>query len=42
MIDAVAPNLAPKGSDMPTLPLHQIPLVVATDENLKRNSKEIT
>ena len=35
MIDAVAPNLAPKGSDMPALPSYQIPLIAATDENLK-------
>ena len=35
MIETVAPNLAPEASDMPTLPVQEIPLVTATDENLK-------
>ena len=35
MVEAVAPNLAPKGKDMPTLPMHEIPLIEATNENLK-------
>lgn len=35
MVEVVAPNLAPDAGDMPVLPLHQIDLVVATDENLE-------
>lgn len=35
MNQIAAPNLAPKGSDMPQLPLHTISLVEATDDNLE-------
>lgn len=35
MAEAVAPNLAPKASDMPVLPVHQLALVEATNDNLK-------
>lgn len=35
MAEVVAPNLAPSADDMPDLPAFEIPLVEATDENLK-------
>ena len=31
----VAPNLAPKAAEKPTLPLHHVPLVEATPESLQ-------
>lgn len=35
MNEAGAPNLAPSASDMPILPVHKIPLIEATNENLQ-------